>query len=142
MAQRLPFTAGIFTGNGSWNDASGAEGAFTSRFELNQHDGIWTQTTTRDFLKDDGTLLYREHSVTTFQQEENQQMTVRIESDGKSHSGIGYYFGDGCHYDMDLSQSNHLENTYLFDGSGIRLLGSATNNGKYTVWQERLDPEG
>jgi hypothetical protein len=82
--------------------------------------------------------LYEENSKVTFIFSEDHFLEVSIQYGETTTTGHGYWFNHSCHYDMDVAEDNHLENTYFFSAGKIELLGSATNKGNLTVWTETL----
>jgi hypothetical protein len=135
------FPTGKFKGIGRWVDKKGEQGKYTTAFEIiAQSENTKAQITHREFLNAEGGLLYEEHSVVTVKFLENHFIEVTIRHEEKELAGRGYRFNDSCHYDLDVGEDNHLENTYIFGGGKIELLGSATNKGNYTVWTETLFP--
>jgi hypothetical protein len=133
------FQPGKFKGIGRWVDKKGEQGEYTTAFEIvEESDNTKAQITRREFLNADGSLLYEENSIVIVKFLENHFAEVTIRNDGKELAGRGYYFNNSVHYDLDITEDNHLENTYFFSNGKIELLGSATNKGNYTVWTETL----
>jgi hypothetical protein len=142
MKQSL-FPNGKFKGSGEWVDKKGGRGKYTSAFEIiDAANHCKAQITHRQFLNADGSLLYEEYSIVTIRRSETHFAEVSIRHNENEVAGQGYWFANTLHYDLDVSQDNHLENTYVFSDDSIELLGSATNKGNYTVWTERLDRVG
>jgi hypothetical protein len=90
-------------------------------------------------LKEDGSLLYREDSQVRFEPTEGPFVRVTIIYGDKENSGDGYALDDCLHYELDVSADNHLEGSYFFGRERVTLIGSATNNGNFTVWREMLE---
>jgi hypothetical protein len=133
------FPNGKFTGSGEWVDKKGDRGRYTTAYEiLDEADNLKAQITHREFLNGDGSLLYEENSIVTIKMSENHFAEVSIKHGEKEIAGLGYWFNQSLHYDLDVTEDNHLENTYIFSEGKIELLGSATNKGNYTVWSETL----
>jgi hypothetical protein len=138
MSRQL-FQAGKFKGKGRWVDKKGDQGEYTTAFEIiEQADNTKAQITYREFLNADGSLSYEENSTVIVKLSENHFARVTIKHGEHELSGQGYWFDHSCHYDLDITEDNHLENTYFFSDGKIELLGSATNKGNYTVWMETL----
>ena len=133
------FDARSYRGLGIWFDRAGQRGNYTTEYAISDEDGALIQTTKRRFLKEDGSLLYQEDSQIRFESTEDPFLRVTIVYGSKEHSGDGYTIGDCLHYEMDVSADNHLEGSYFFGRERVTLIGSATNNGNYTVWRETLE---
>jgi hypothetical protein len=137
------FPNGRFKGSGEWVDKKGERGKYTSAFEIiDAADHCKEQITHREFLNADGSLLYEENSIISIKIFDNHFAEVSIRHNENEVAGQGYWFANALHYDLDVSQDTRLENTYVFSGDGIELLGSATNKDNFTVWSERLDRVG
>ncbi|HVZ41426.1 MAG TPA: hypothetical protein VHI13_19250 [Candidatus Kapabacteria bacterium] len=139
MAQitRLPFLPGTYRGTGIWHDRTKATGSYSveHRYEV-LPEGAVLQTTHRQFLNSDGSVQYEEHSTVLFSPEEYPFLHATVKSGGAEIGGPGYCYGNLVHYGLIISDTNALENTYQVGTDVIRLNGSATNNGKPTVWEE------
>jgi len=139
MSNDIPFRSGTFIGRGRWTDRKGDHGEYTCEHLFRLEEGTVDQTTKRLFLDDAGGVLYEEHSRIRLTSSGDGFVDVVLESDGNRRIGVGYWFAGCCHYELEVGPTNHLENTYLFDGDGVRLVGSATNNGNPTIWTERSE---
>lgn len=154
------FPNGRYEGRGEWVDKKGGRGRYTTAYEIvDEADNRKTQLTHREFLNADGSRLYEEDSTVTFKviegpfvevaigfrmkktteyPDDRHIVTTTLPSEEKISVGQGDWFNDSLHYDLDVTEDNHLENTYIFSDGKIELLGSATNKGNYTVWTETL----
>ena len=133
------FDARSYRGLGIWFDRAGQRGNYTTEYIISDEVSALIQTTKRRFLKEDGSLLYQEDSQIRFESTEDPFLRVTIIYGGKEHSGDGYTLDDCLHYELDVSADNHLEGSYFFGRERVTLIGSATNNGNYTVWREMLE---
>jgi hypothetical protein len=134
------FQTGKFKGRGWWVDKKGDQGEYTTTFEIVEAAGnTIAQITHREFMNADGSLSYEENSTVIFRLLENHFAEVTIRYGEKEMAGRGYWFDNFCHYDMDITEDNTLENTYVINNGKIELFGSATNKGNDTVWKEMLD---
>jgi hypothetical protein len=133
------FDARSYRGLGIWFDRAGGRGNYTTEYIISDEVSALIQTTKRRFLKEDGSLLYQEDSQIRFESTEDPFLRVTIIYGGKEYSGDGYTLDDCLHYELDVSADNHLEGSYFFGRERVTLVGSATNNGNYTVWREMLE---
>lgn len=121
------FVNGAYRGEGRWVDQK-AEGRYTALYTISEGEGdARVHCTERTFLRDDGGVLYEEHSQLTFVPGARNALQVTIASGDRSVSGIGYAFEDECHYEMDLAADNHLEFSFHASDDTLIGVGSATN---------------
>jgi hypothetical protein len=132
------FVNGTYRGEGRWVDQK-AEGRYTALYTISDGEGdVRVHRAERTFLRDDGGVLYEEHSQLTFVPGARNALQVTIASGDRSVSGTGYAFEDECHYEMDLTADNHLEFSFHASGDTLTGVGSATNKGNFCSWRERL----
>lgn len=139
MSQQIPYKNGIYTGAGVWFDSKPAEGNFTSQFEVVDEGDTKAQITKRVFFKEDGSVLYEEHSTVRFNVTRFPFFEVTISHEGKESRGQGYLFNNLFHYKMDVAEDVDIENTYIIGEDRVELIGSSTNKGNPTVWHETLN---
>jgi hypothetical protein len=141
MGTQLPFSEGRYEGKGKWFDVTGDNGAYTIEAEIRvDKDGIVSHFVLRTFLKDDGGILYEEKSQTSFNLTAESFFDVTIKHGEDEFIGHGYIFGNLVHYEFDVAfDENHVENTCTVSPNKVQLIGSATNNGKFTAWVERIN---
>ena len=138
MASRLPFSNGSFQGKGHWIDQKGV-GDYTAQYAISDgpHESKM-HTVHRVFFKPDGTKAYDEYSTVTFKPEGKVGIIVTIDSERGSMHGLGYCIDNACHYELDISPTEHLEFTFTIDDGQLTGLGSSTNKGNFTFWRETL----
>src|SRR5204863_2590238 len=109
-------------------------GEYTTKFKIvAQADNTKVQITQRHFFKDDGSFWYEENSQVNFKFSESHFAEVSIQFGEITTTGQGYWLHNLGHYDLDVAEDNHIENTYVFRDEKIALLGSATNQGNLTI---------
>lgn len=134
------FQIGKFKGRGQWVDKKGEQGQYTTAFEIVEESGnTKTQITFREFFNADGSLAYEENSTLVFTLSADHFAQVTLKHGDSQLTGWGYWFNDSVHYDLDITEDNHLENTYFFGDGKIEIFGSATNKGNFTAWTETLN---
>jgi hypothetical protein len=132
------FVNGTYRGEGRWVDQK-TEGRYTALYTISEREGgVRVQRAERTFLRDDGGVLYEEHSQLTIVPGTRNALQVTIASGDRSVSGVGYAFDDECHYEMDLGPDNHLEFSFHKSANTLTGVGSATNKGNFCSWRERL----
>ena len=132
------FIKGTYRGEGQWVEQK-TEGRYTAMYTICEGEGdVRVHHARRTFLRDDGGVVYEEHSQLTFVPGARNALQVTIASGDRSASGFGYTFEDECHYEMDLSADNHLEFSFHAFGDTLTAVGSATNKGNFCSWRERL----
>ncbi|MEW6129341.1 MAG: hypothetical protein AB1757_20035 [Acidobacteriota bacterium] len=139
MSLFIPYKNGSYKGAGVWFDSKPAAGNFTSEFTVMDEGDTKAQITRRVFFKEDGSLLYEEHSTVRFTFTRFPFFEVTIAYEGKTTSGQGYLFNKVFHYQMDVSDDVSIENTYVFGEDRVELFGSSSNKGNPTVWHETLN---
>ena len=133
------FANGTYRGEGRWIDQK-AEGRYKAQYQIeNGPDDSKIHRVERIFLKADGSIAYEERSTVSFEPKERGSIWVRIQSSQGTVAGSGYAFEEHCHYDVDVTGDNHLEFTFHVENHKLRGLGSATNKGNHTYWEESLD---
>jgi hypothetical protein len=137
----LPFENGRYEGKGQWMDQS-AEGAYTVTAAVSDGpDSSRVQNIKRTFLKLEGGTLYEEETTVTFTPGERGTFKVAIAFAAGTVRGKGYTLGDQIHYEIQVSPSLLLECTFSYGDGKIRGLGSSTNKGNFTSWQESLSKQ-
>jgi hypothetical protein len=132
------FVNGTYRGEGRWVDQK-TEGRYTALYTISEGEGdMRVHRAERTFLRDDGGVIYEEHSELTFVPAARNALQVTIASGDRTVTGIGYAFEDECHYEMDLAADNHLEFSFYSSGDTLTGVGSATNKGNFCSWRERL----
>lgn len=132
------FVNGTYRGEGRWVDQK-AEGRYTAMYTISGGEGDErVHRTERTFLRDDGGVLYEEHSQIIFVSRAPNALQVTIATGDRSVSGSGYAFEDECHYEMELAADNHLEFSFHASGDTLTGVGSATNKGNFCSWRERV----
>ena len=133
------FTTGTYRGEGHWTDQRG-EGRYTAQYRI--ADGL-NQTkiheVERIFLKPDGSVASEERTRVLFEPKGRNAVWVSIHGEQGTVAGPGYSFEEQCHYDIDVAEDNHLEFTFHAHDRRMHGLGSATNKGNRTYWEELLE---
>lgn len=145
----LPFQSGVFRGTGRWIDQR-AESGYAVEYAVGEGpEGSVIHTVTRLFPVPEGTTVYgqkagvyEERSTVTFVPGERNAFRIRIEGARGVVQGLGYCFGDQCHYEAEAAEGVHLEFTFTVGEGRIGGLGSSTNRGNFTSWQETLRRTG
>ena len=133
------FANGTYRGSGHWIDQK-AEGRYTAQYAITDGpNASKIHEVERVFFKEDGTVAYEEKSTVSFQPAQRSSLWVTIQSAIGSVAGPGYVFDDECHYELDITSDNHLEFTFHSAGGQLHGMGSATNKGNKTYWQESLE---
>lgn len=133
------FANGTYRGQGHWIDQK-AEGNYTAQYTImDGPNASKVHEVYRVFLKPDGSVAYEERSTVSFLPGLRSDLKVTIQSGQGSVAGLGYTFERKCHYDIDINAENHLEFTFHAENERLHGLGSATNKGNRTYWQESLE---
>lgn len=133
------FANGVFRGEGRWIDQK-SEGRYTAVYTIGDRPGGGkVHRVERVFFKPDGAVAYEERSTVSFEPRPRSGVWVTIETaQAGAVSGPGYVFDGRCHYDLDVTEDNHLEFTFHVEGDRVEGLGSATNKGNRTYWRESV----
>lgn len=133
------FLNGTYRGQGRWIDQK-TEGTYTAQYTITDGpNASKVHEVKRIFLNADGAVAYEEKSTVLFEPGLRSAVLVTIKTAQGSVAGPGYAFDGECHYDLDVTPGNHLEFTFHLDRGRLHGLGSATNKGNRTYWQESLE---
>lgn len=133
------FANGTWRGQGHWIDQK-TEGRYTAQYRITAGSkNSKVHQVERVFLTPDGAVAYEERSTLSFEPRDRSSIWVTIHSPQGTAAGPGYAFEDHCHYGLDVTADNHLEFTFYVENRRIRGLGSATNKGNRTCWEEALE---
>lgn len=135
----LPFRVGSFEGWGHWVSPQG-EGDYVVRYAITDAgNGTAHHAVRREFTGADGASLYVEETTVLFAPQPRNGLAVVIAGPKGSVTGLGYVFGNQCHYDADIAPGTRLEFTFtVVDARRIDGLASSTNAGDVTCWREQL----
>jgi hypothetical protein len=123
--------AGLFTGEGSWYDATGKSAAYRIRQTTDATPEGFEVAFTHDF--EDGDVVKARFLMTWISPH-----LFRVDISG-APVGHGYVFGGFCHYHMKFGDK-FVEVSYRPVAEGLEVFGSSTTNaeGKYIAWKEML----
>lgn len=132
------FPNGHYRGQGHWIDQR-TDGLYRAAYTITDGpQGSKIHEVQRTFLTPDGAIAYEEHTRVSFEPLARGSVVVTIHGRDGTVSGRGYVFEHAGHYDVDVTADNHLEFTFHADEGRLRGLGSATNRGNRTYWEETV----
>jgi hypothetical protein len=137
------FINGAYAGLGRWVDEK-SHGDYTVDYVISGGGKRpRVHAVKRVFLKPEGGTLYEEETTVTFERvARSNLMKVTVAGAQGSVEGAGYWFERHCHYEIDVAEDNHLEFTFASANVKIDGVGSATNKGNFTSWQESVTRVG
>jgi len=132
------FQIGTYHGQGHWVDQK-SQGSYRAQYRITDRpDRSKAHEVRRVFLEPDGSVAYEECTTVSFEPRERGALWVSIQGQHGTVAGPGYAFAQECHYDLDVTPDNHLEFTFRVLGNQLRGMGSATDKGNRTYWEETL----